>query len=221
MKSSIYLIAFAVLASMAFVTPPSYQVAVMKYRGGGDWYSNPTSVPNLVEFVNKQLHMNISSEVPFADVGSPELFNYPFVHMTGHGNVVFSTGDVRNLRSYLIGGGFLHISDNFGMDPFIRKEMKKVFPELEFVELPFEHPIYHQTFNFPNGLPKIHEHDKKAAQGYGLLWEGRLICFYDFECDLGDGWEDYEVHKDSDETRTKALRMGANIIQFVLMGVEE
>jgi hypothetical protein len=155
------------------------------------------------------------------DVGSAELFNYPFVHMTGHGNVVFSAADARNLRSYLLAGGFLHISDNFGMDQFVRKEMKKVFPELEFIELPFDHPVYNQAFKFQNGLPKIHEHDKKAAQGFGLIWEGRLVCFYDYECDLGDGWEDYEVHKNSEETRTKALRMGANLIQYALMGVQE
>jgi hypothetical protein len=217
------LIVFSLLIILlcGFVTPPSYQIAVLKYRGGGDWYSNPTSVPNLVEFVNRNLQMNIQPEVPFVDVGSAELFNYPFVHMTGHGNVVFSAADARNLRSYLLAGGFLHISDNFGMDPFVRKEMKKVFPELEFIELPFDHPLYNQSFKFQNGLPKVHEHDKKAPQGFGLIWEGRLVCFYDFECDLGDGWEDYEVHKDSEETRTKALRLGANLIQYALMGVQE
>lgn len=217
------LIVFSLLIILlcGFVTPPSYQIAVLKYRGGGDWYSNPTSVPNLVEFVNRNLQMNIQPEVPFVDVGSAELFNYPFVHMTGHGNVVFSAADARNLRSYLLAGGFLHISDNFGMDPFVRKEMKKVFPEIEFIELPFDHPVYHQSFKFQNGLPKVHEHDKKAPQGFGLIWEGRLVCFYDYECDLGDGWEDYEVHKDSEETRSKALRMGANLIQYALMGVQE
>jgi hypothetical protein len=206
---------FILLTSFA---APSYQIAVLKYRGGGDYYANPTSVPNLVKYVNKNLNMNINPEVPFADVGSTELNNYPFVHMTGHGNVVFSTTDVDNLRAYLIGGGFLHISDNYGMDKFIRKEMKKVFPELDFVELPFSHPIYHQTYDFPNGLPKVHEHDKKAPQGLGLIYKGRLVCFYDVECDLGDGWEDQEVHRDSEEVRTKALKMGANILQYVLMG---
>lgn len=206
---------------LGMAPPPSYQVAVLKYKGGGDWYSNPTSVPNLVEFANRNLGMNIDPEVPYVDVGSPELFNYPFVHMTGHGNVIFTPDDARNLRTYLCAGGFLHISDNFGMDKFIRKEMKKVFPELEFVELPFDHPIYHQTYDFPTGLPKVHEHDRKAPQGFALIWEGRVVCFYDFECDLGDGWEDYEVHKDSEETRTKALRMGANLLQFTLMGEEE
>jgi len=151
-------------------------------------------------------------------VGSPEIFNYPFVHLTGHGNVVFSQADADNLRDYMMAGGFLHISDNYGLDKFIRKEMKKVFPELDFIELPFGHPIYHQTFDFPNGLPKVHEHDKKAPQGFGIISEGRLVCFYDFECDLGDGWEDEEVHHDSKDARNKALRMGANILQYVLMG---
>jgi len=150
-------------------------------------------------------------------VGSSELFNYPFIHLTGHGNVVFSNQEANNLRNYLVSGGFLHISDNYGIDLFIRREMKKVFPELDFVELPFNHPIYHQKFDFPNGPPKVHEHDGKPPQGFGLIYEGRLICFYDFECDLGDGWEDQAVHKDSDGIRTKALQMGANIIQYVFM----
>lgn len=215
-------LALLVIAAMcSFIAPPSYKVAVLKYKGGGDYYSNPTAVPNLVDFVNKNLGMNIDKEVPYIDVGSPDIINYPFIHMTGHGNVVFTSDDAANLRNYLIGGGFLHISDNYGMDQFIRKELKKVFPELELIELPFHHPVYHQTYKFPNGLPKIHEHDKKAPQGFGLIWEGRLVVFYDYECDLGDGWEDPEVHKDSQEARTKALRMGANLIQYAFMGVEK
>jgi hypothetical protein len=220
MKKYLFLILLPVVLSFA-PAPPTYKVAVLKYRGGGDYYANPTSVPNLVKFVNKNLNMNVDPEVPFVDVGSPELINYPFVHMTGHGNVVFNADDATNLRRYLIGGGFLHISDNYGMDKFIRKELKKVFPELDLIELPFSHPIYHQTYQFQTGLPKIHEHDKKAPQGFGLIWEGRLVVYYDFECDLGDGWEDYEVHKDSEETRLKALKMGANILQYVLMGSED
>lgn len=215
-------LALLVIAAMcSFIAPPSYKVAVLKYKGGGDYYSNPTAVPNLVDFVNKNLGMNIDKEVPYIDVGSPDIINYPFIHMTGHGNVVFTSDDAANLRNYLIGGGFLHISDNYGMDQFIRKELKKVFPELELIELPFNHPVYHQTYKFPNGLPKIHEHDKKAPQGFGLIWEGRLVVFYDYECDLGDGWEDPEVHKDSQEARTKALRMGANLIQYAFMGAEK
>ncbi|MCB9183835.1 MAG: DUF4159 domain-containing protein [Flavobacteriales bacterium] len=196
----------------------SYQLAVLKYSGGGDWYANPTSVPNLVKFCNAQMGMGINPDVPTVEVGSPELFNYPLVHMTGHGNVVFSAQEADNLRNYLIGGGFLHISDNYGMDPYIRPMLKRVFPELELLELPFAHPIYHQQFDFPRGLPKIHEHDDKAPQGFGLIWEGRLVVFYDFECDLGDGWEDPDVHGDSEEARQKALRMGANIVRCAFGG---
>lgn len=206
---------------MSLQLPPTYKVAVLKYKGGGDYYANPTAVPNLVKFVNRNLGMNIDPDVPFIDAGSPEIINYPFVHMTGHGNVVFSADDAANLRKYLIGGGFLHVSDNYGMDQFIRKEFKKIFPELELLELPFSHPVYHQSYDFNNGLPKIHEHDKKAPQGFGLVWEGRLVCFYDYECDLGDGWEDFEVHKDSEEARTKALKMGANLLQLALMGSDD
>lgn len=199
----------------------SYQLAVVQYNGGGDWYSNPTAVPNLVEFCNANLSMDIAPEVPHVQVGSPDLFNYPFVHLTGHGNVVFNSSEAENLRNYLLGGGFLHVSDNYGMDPFIRSQMKKVFPELEFIELPFGHPIYHQTYDFQQGLPKVHEHDSKAPQGFGLVFEGRLVCFYDFECDLGDGWEDFDVHKDSEDTRQKALQMGANILEYALTGQED
>lgn len=193
----------------------SVQLAVLKYSGGGDWYANPTALPNLIKFCNDNLNTDINPEPATVDVGSLELFNYPFVHMTGHGNVVFTNQDIKNLRDYLTGGGFLHISDNYGMDKFIRREMKRVFPEADFIELPFDHPIYHQAYNFDQGLPKIHEHDDNAPEGYGLFYEGRMICFYDFECDLGDGWEDPEVHKDSEATRIRALEMGANIVQFV------
>jgi len=199
----------------SFSRPENYQIALLKYGGGGDWYANPTSLINLVKFCNKNLGTNISENIATVEVGSNDIFNFPFVHMTGHGNVIFSEKEAKNLRNYLTGGGFLHISDNYGMDKYIRNEMKKVFPELDFEELPVNHPIYKQKYFFPNGLPKIHEHDNKAAQGFGLVYEGRLVCFYDFECDLGDGWEDYEVHKDSEQTRTNALQMGANIIMYV------
>ena len=215
---NLYRISFVALLFIVLVsanTGAGLQIALLKYSGGGDWYANPTSLPNLARYCNKVLGTNISDDVPTVDVNSKEIFNYPFVHMTGHGNVVFSQQGVDNLRAYLIAGGFLHISDNFGMDQFVRPQMKKVFPELDFVELPFSHPIYHQKFNFPQGLPKIHEHDDKRAQGLGLIYEGRLVVFYDFESDLGDGWEDADVHNDSDQKRTEALQMGANIIQFV------
>ena len=194
---------------------PSYKIAVLKYYGGGDWYSNPTALNNLILFCNENLGTNIDRKYDIVDVGSKDIFNYPFIHMTGHGNVIFSTEESENLRKYLIGGGFLHIDDNYGMDKFVRPEMKKIFPESEFVELPFSHPIYHQTYDFNNGLPKVHEHDAKPSQGFGLFHKGRMVVFYSYESDLGDGWEDPEVHNDSPEIRLKALKMGANIIDFV------
>jgi len=212
------LVTFSVVLFTAFKPLKSYEFAVLKYNGGGDWYSNPSAVPNLVRFCNENLNTSINESVNEVEVGSIELFNFPFVHMTGHGNVVFSPQEAQNLRKYLLAGGFLHISDNYGMDKFIRTEMKKVLPELGFIELPFDHEIYHQRYNFENGLPKIHEHDSKAPQGFGLEYEGRLICFYDYECDLGDGWEDAAVHNDSEAARTKALQMGANIVQYIFMG---
>jgi hypothetical protein len=207
------------LGSMALpcisFSPASFQIALLKYNGGGDWYANPTSLPNLVKFANRNLGTSISEEIATVDVGNPEIMNYPFIHMTGHGNVVFSEQDAKNLRKYLIAGGFLHIDDNYGMDKFIRPQLKKLFPELDLIELPFSYPIYHQKFDFPNGLPKIHEHDGKPAQGFGLIWEGRLVVFYSYQCDLGDGWEDPEVHHDSEPTRLKALQMGSNLLSYV------
>lgn len=190
------------------------RIGLLKYKGGGDWYANPTSLPNLIKYCNEDIKTNIKlNDLPI-EVGSNELFDFPFVHMTGHGNVIFSESESENLRNYLVAGGFLHIDDNYGMDKYVRREMKKVFPELEFIELPFTHPIYHQKYKFKDGLPKIHEHDAKRPQGFGLLHEGRLVCFYSYECDLGDGWEDAEVHNDSEEKRLEALKMGANIISY-------
>lgn len=199
----------------------TYQLAVLKYNGGGDWYANPTAVPNLVKFCNAKGGMSIGTDVATVEAGSPDLYSYPFIHMTGHGNVVFSQQEADNLRNYLIGGGFLHISDNYGMDKFIRPMLKRVFPELELMELPFSHPVYHQRFDFERGLPKVHEHDGAPPRGYGLFWEGRLVLFYDFECDLGDGWEDPDVHGDSEANRTRALQMGCNLVQFAFSGAEE
>lgn len=212
--STILFLSFVFLTASSF-RGPGLKLALLKYNGGGDWYANPTSLSNLALFCNKNLNTNFDPNYETVEVGSSNLFNYPFLHMTGHGNVVFSPAEASNLRNYLIAGGFLHIDDNYGMDPFIRPSMKKVFPELEFIELPFNHEIYHQKYDFPNGLPKIHKHDDKAPRGYGLIWEGRLVCFYSYECDLGDGWEDRDVHKDPEEVRLKALKMGANLIQYV------
>jgi hypothetical protein len=194
---------------------PSLKMALLKYNGGGDWYANPTALKNLALFCNQTLGTNFSTDYATVDVGSVELFNHPFIHMTGHGNVVFSDQEAQNLRNYLIAGGFLHIDDNYGMDPYVRSAMKKVFPELELTELPFDHEVYHVKYDFNNGVPKIHKHDDKDAKGYGLIWEGRLICFYSYESDLGDGWEDKEVHNDPDEVRLQALKMGANLVAYV------
>jgi hypothetical protein len=206
---------FLLPAKMLFSQGYSFQIALLKYNGGGDWYANlETSLPNLIRFCNENLHTNINPEQAIVEAGSNDIFNYPFVHITGHGNIIFSDAEAQNLRKYLIGGGFLEISDNYGLDKFIRPQMKKVFPELELVELPFDHPIYHQKYNFDKGLPKVHEHEGKAPKGYGLIYKGRLVCYYDYESDLGDGWESYEVHKDSPEIHEKALRMGANIISY-------
>jgi hypothetical protein len=217
MKKVFSLLIFALLLALPnaqAAEPPSLRMGLLKYRGG-DWYSNPTALPNLARFCNQHLGTNFDPDYGEVEVGSVELYNYAFVHMTGHGNVIFSDAEAENLRNYLIAGGFLHIDDNYGMDPYVRVAMKKVFPELTFIELPFEHEIYRQKFEFKNGLPKIHKHDGKPPQGFGLFWEGRLVCFYTYECDLGNGWEDQAVHNDPEEVRLQALRMGANIIQFV------
>jgi hypothetical protein len=211
-------ISFFVVLFMLAVTFVNAQlpikIAKLKYSGGGDWYANKTALPNLIEFTNRELGMNLAPEEDVVEAGSRDIFLYPYVYMTGHGNVVFSDGDAANLRKYLIAGGFLHIDDNYGLDKFVRLELKKVFPELELVLLPFDHPIYHQKFDFPKGLPKIHEHDGKPAQGLGLLYNGRLVVFYSYECDLGNGWEDQRIHNDPQEKRDTALRMGANILSY-------
>ena len=190
------------------------KIAKLKYAGGGDWYSNKTALPNLIEYCNNNLNMGLSKDEEVVDVSSNELFLYPYIYMTGHGNVVFSKSDADNLRTYLLAGGFLHIDDNYGLDAFIRLEMKKVFSELEFVELPFSHPIYHQKYDFDKGLPKVHEHDGNRPQGLGLLYEGRLVCFYSYESDLGNGWEVQNTYNDPEYIRQQALKMGANIITY-------
>ncbi len=189
------------------------EVAILKYSGGGDWYANPTAVKNLIEFSNTTIKTTIKKQPKTVATNSIDIFNYPIVFMTGHGNIFFSEDDAENLRNYLIAGGFLHISDNYGMDEYVRREMKKIFPNASFQEIPYTHPIYKQTYTF-NKLPKIHEHDGKPAQAFGIFYEGRLVCFYDYESDLSDGWEDEEVHNDSKEVREKALKMGANIIEY-------
>jgi len=203
---------------MAFVVPQQkpVKIGLLKYSGGGDWYANPTALPNLIDYCNKQMGMNIDAEPVTVEAGSPDIFNVPFLHMTGHGNVVFSAEEAENLRLYLESGGFLHIDDNYGMDAYVRTAINEVFPDQELLELPFSHAIYKQQYSFSTGVPKIHEHDGKPAQGFGIFLEDRLVVYYTYETDLGDGWEDPEVHNDTPEVRTKSLKMGANILRFAL-----
>ncbi len=219
MKKTSSIIFFITILFFPFAQLSSQETTVklglMKYSGGGDWYANPTSLPNLIKFCNEHLKTNIVAEPTTVEPGSREIFFLPLIHLTGHGNIVFSPQEAENIRNYLMAGGFLHIDDNYGLDPFIRREMKKVFPELDFIELPATHPIFAQPYKFTDGLPKIHEHDKKRPQAFGLFWEGRLVCFYSYESDLGDGWEEKEVHNDSDAVRQSALQMGANLIHYV------
>jgi len=192
----------------------SIRIARVKYNGGGDWYSSRSALTNLAKYSNSHIQTNIDPEEGLAEIGSPDIFNFPFLFLTGHGNIVFNDAEAQNLRTYLEGGGFLHICDNFGLDKFIRPAMKKVFPELAFIELPHSHPIYNEVYNFPNGLVKVHEHEGKSPQGFGLIYKGRLVCFYDYECDLGNGWEDAEVYNDPEPVRTKALQMGVNLLHY-------
>ena len=198
----------------------TYSLAVLKYNGGGDWYANPTALPNLIDFSNQNIGTNIKKIPETVDVGSIEIYNYPLIHMTGHGNIIFNFEEAENLRKYLLAGGFLHVDDNYGMDEFFRREIKKVFPEKDLVIINSGHPIFNQSFSFPNGLPKIHIHDAKPAQALGIFDNGRLLCLYTYESDLSDGWEDPEVHNDSYETRVKALKMGSNIIEYIFKGLD-
>ncbi len=193
------------------------EIALLKYNGGGDWYGNPTALPNLVKFCNANIKTKINSKPATVEPSSPDLFSYPFVHMTGHGNVVFNDREIQNLRNYLLSGGFLHIDDNYGMDQYIRKELQKIFPNNNLTEIPATHAIFQKPYSFPSGVPKIHEHDNKKPQALGIFIENRLVLLYTFETDLGDGWEDAEVHNDPKEVREKALKMGANLIHYVFM----
>lgn len=205
-------VVFFLLISM---TVSAQEIAVMQYGGGGDWYANPTSLPNLIRFCNQNINTTISEKPLVVTPNSVDLFDYPFVHLTGHGNILFNQEEAKNLRNYLLSGGFLHIDDNYGMDKYLRKELTKLFPNKELIEIPKNHPIFNEPYSFPNGLPKIHEHDNSRPQAFGIFKEGRLILLYTFESDLGDGWENPEVHNDPQEVRLKALRMGANIVNYV------
>lgn len=204
------------LLSSSFISP-SYRMARLKYQGGGDWYSSRTALTNLIKYCNTEINTNFYAEESVVESGSSEIFNYPYVFATGHGNIVFSDDEADNMRKYLTSGGFLHICDNYGMNNYVRIAMKKVFPELDFVELPYSHQIFQKPYSFSNGLPKIHEHDGKRPQAFGIIYKGKLVCFYDYECDLGNGWEDLGTYPtDKPETHEKALKMGANIIHYIL-----
>lgn len=204
--------------SAAIAQSYNFKIAKLKYQGGGDWYANKTALPNLISFFNKQMKGRIAPDEEIVEVGSREIMSYPYVYMTGHGNVVFTNDEAENLRNYLLAGGFLHIDDNYGLDKFIRPEMKKVFPELEFVELPYSHPVFKKPFLFNEGLPKVHEHDGKRPQAFALIYKGKIVCLYTYECDLGNGWEDQAVYNDPEEVRQKALKMGVNILTYSLSG---
>ncbi|GGI57341.1 hypothetical protein GCM10011444_16500 [Winogradskyella haliclonae] len=217
LKNKMLTLSTTIMIGLTVSITNAQDVAVLKYSGGGDWYSNPTALPNLVKFCNDNISTNINETIVNVEVGSIDIFQYPFLHMTGHGNVFFSEDDAENLRTYLLSGGFLHIDDNYGMEPYITKELKKVFPNKELLEIPKTHPIFNSVYNFPNGLPKVHEHDGKAPQALGLFHEDRLLLLFTFESDLGDGWEDQEVHNDPEDVRLKALKMGANIMKYVFI----
>lgn len=222
MKVRLLLIAFLFLGQMA-MAPASYtyQVALLKYRGGGDWYANPSALKNLATFANTKAKAGIDPDYATVEALSSDIFNYPFVHMTGHGNVIFSQEERENLRAYLQAGGFLHIDDNYGMDPYIRPELAKLFPQKQLEPVPAEHPIFHAFYEFPQGLPKIHQHDQKPPEAWAIQIEGRIALLYTHESDLGDGWEDQPVHNDPEAVREKALQMGLNILHYAFIGSHE
>ncbi len=193
----------------------SQEIALLKYNGGGDWYANPTSLPNLIKFSNQNINTTIKGKPATVEPGSPDVFSYPFIHATGHGNILFSDSEILNLRNYMLSGGFMHFDDNYGLDEYLRREIKRIFPNSNLVEIPATHPIFQKPFAFPAGLPKIHEHDGKRPQAFGIFQNNRLVLLYTYECDLGDGWEDAEVHNDPKEVREKALKMGANILNYI------
>jgi len=203
-----------IMLTIGLYSATAQEIAILKYNGGGDWYSNPTALPNLIRFCNRNIGTRINEKPETVEVGSPDIFQYPFLHMTGHGNVFFSDEDAENLRNYLLSGGFLHIDDNYGMEPYLKKELKKVFPDKDLIELPSDHPLFNQQFKFDNGLPKIHEHDGKRPQAFGIFDDNRIILLFTYESDLGDGWESQEVHNDPESVRQRALQMGANIVQY-------
>lgn len=210
MKSKLTILVFLIS-----IIGSSQEIALLKYNGGGDWYANPTSLPNLIKFCNQNINTTIKNKPATVEPGSPDIFSYPYIHATGHGNILFNDSEILNLRNYMLSGGFLHFDDNYGLDEYLRREIKKIFPNSNLVEIPATHPIFQKPYSFPSGIPKIHEHDGKQPQAFGIFENNRLILLYTYECDLGDGWEDAEVNNDPKEVRDKALKMGANILNYI------
>jgi hypothetical protein len=210
MKSKLTILVFLIS-----IIGSSQEIALLKYNGGGDWYANPTSLPNLIKFCNQNINTTIKNKPATVEPGSPDIFSYPYIHATGHGNILFNDNEILNLRNYMLSGGFLHFDDNYGLDEYLRREIKKIFPNSNLVEIPATHPIFQKPYSFPSGIPKIHEHDGKRPQAFGIFENNRLILLYTYECDLGDGWEDAEVNNDAKEVRDKALKMGANILNYI------
>ncbi|QNR23791.1 DUF4159 domain-containing protein [Croceimicrobium hydrocarbonivorans] len=213
-----YLLTLLLAISFQMVSGQTEKLALVKYRGGGDWYANPSALSNLSEFCNSQIGSSLNPDYATVEMGSSEIFEYPFLHLTGHGNIIFDKQEADNLKRYLEAGGFVHIDDNYGMDEFIRPELNRIFGEGKLQLLSADHPIFKGPFNFQEGLPKIHEHDGQAPEAWGLFIDGRLALVYTYECDLSDGWEDPEVHHDPEDVRLKALQMGANLIHYAFNG---
>jgi Domain of unknown function (DUF4159) len=205
---------FATIIIFVFQFNNAQEIGLLKYNGGGDWYANPTSLPNLIKFCNTNIKTKIASKPVTIEPSNPNIFDYPYIHVTGHGNIVFSDQEIKNLKDYILSGGFLHIDDNYGMDKFVRKEIKRLFPDLPLVALPANHKIFQAPFNFSTGLPKIHEHENQKPEAFAIIINNRIGLLYTFETDLGDGWEDQEVHNNPKDVREKALKMGANIIHY-------
>jgi hypothetical protein len=201
---------------VALFSQYDFTIARLKYSGGGDWYSDPSSLPNLLAALNERMTIRAAPREENVEITDPKIFQYPYLYMTGHGKIHFSDEEIKILRDYFAAGGFLHADDNYGMDSTFRQEITKIFPDSPLIELPFDHDIYHSYYNFDNGLPKIHEHDGKPPQGFGIFHDERLVIFYTYECDLGDGWEDPDVHNDPPEKREEAIKMGINIIIYSL-----
>ncbi len=214
---TITLIKILIILSSLPIFGQNFSIARIHYSGGGDWYSDPSSLPNLIKFLGENTQISVDDEEVRLRPTDPEFYQYPYLYLTGHGNVRFSAEEVTRLRESLLRGAFLHADDNYGMDASFREEIKRVFPNRDFIELPFDHPVFHIFYDFQNGLPKVHEHDGNPPQALGMFDDDRLMILYTFECDLGDGWEDPEVHNNSEEIRLKALQMGVNIIYYALI----